>query len=90
MDDLVQHILDRYHAPLRAEMPRRVRVAFAGAAPAIPPSLRAGVKQAGTDYWKLEWQGALGPMLDALHGLQVADIEIDPGDHTGNRGMQTQ
>ncbi|OFW04065.1 MAG: hypothetical protein A3H96_08790 [Acidobacteria bacterium RIFCSPLOWO2_02_FULL_67_36] len=65
-------------AELRAEMPRRVRVAFAGAAPAIPPSLRAGVKQAGTDYWKLEWQGALGPMLDALHGLQVADIEIDP------------
>jgi ABC-2 type transport system ATP-binding protein len=65
-------------ADLRRETPRRVRVFFDGAAPPPPPQLSAAVRKSDGRHWDLEWQGPLGDALDAMRGLNVADIEIEP------------
>jgi ABC-2 type transport system ATP-binding protein len=65
-------------ADVRRESPRRVRVFFDGPAPAPPPQLAAAVRRRDTRQWDLEWQGPLGGVLDAMQGLNVADIEIEP------------
>jgi ABC-2 type transport system ATP-binding protein len=64
-------------ADLRRQTPRRLRVVFDGPAPAPPASLAAAVSPQSR-HWDLEWQGPLGGVLDALRGLPVADIEIEP------------
>ena len=65
-------------ADVRRETPRRVRVFFDGPAPVPPPRLSAAVRRSESRSWDLEWQGALGEALEALRGLNVADIEIEP------------
>jgi ABC-2 type transport system ATP-binding protein len=65
-------------ADVRREMPRRVRVFFDGPAPAPPPQLSAAIRGSDNRHWDLEWHGPLGGALDAIRGLNVADIEIEP------------
>jgi ABC-2 type transport system ATP-binding protein len=65
-------------ADLRRETPRRVRVFFDGPAPPPPARLAAAVRSRDTRHWDLEWQGPLGDALDAMRGLDVADIHIEP------------
>jgi ABC-2 type transport system ATP-binding protein len=65
-------------AELRRDMPRRLRVFFEHAAPSPPPALSATVRRSDARHWELEWQGPLGNALDALGGLGVADLEIEP------------
>ncbi len=62
---------------IRDGLPRRVRVMFSdGLAPA-PPSI-AGVRliEATGREWLLEVSGPAGPLLHAIRGLPVADLEI--------------
>ena len=63
---------------LRRDTPRRLRVFFDGPAPPPPASLAAALRRSGARHWELEWPGPLGGALDAMRGLPVADIEIDP------------
>ena len=65
-------------AALRRDAPRRLRVFFDGAAPPLPSSLAAAVRRSDARHWELEWPGPLGGVLDALQGLPVSDIEIEP------------
>jgi ABC-type multidrug transport system ATPase subunit len=65
-------------AELRQETPRRVRVFFDGPAPEPPPPLAAALTRRGPRRWDLEWRGPLGNALEALRGLGVSDIEIEP------------
>ena len=65
-------------ADLRQETPRRVRVFFDGPAPEPPPPLAAALTRRGPRRWDLEWRGPLGDALEALRGLGVSDIEIEP------------
>ena len=65
-------------ADLRLETPRRVRVFFDGPAPEPPPPLAAALTRRGPRRWDLEWRGPLGDALEALRGLGVSDIEIEP------------
>jgi beta-exotoxin I transport system ATP-binding protein len=65
-------------AELRRAMPRRVRVFFDGPAPQPPPALRAAVTRAHDRGWDLDWHGPLGGAIDAMQGLRIADIEIEP------------
>jgi len=65
-------------ADLRQETPRRVRIFFEGPAPEPPPALAAALTRRGPRRWDLEWRGPLGHALDAMRGLGVADIEIEP------------
>lgn len=64
-------------ADLRQQTPRRLRVFFDGPAPAPPGALAAAVRQQAR-HWDLEWRGPLGGVLDALRGLPVVDVEIEP------------
>jgi ABC-2 type transport system ATP-binding protein len=63
---------------LRRNTPRRVRVVFDGPAPTPPAGLAAALRRQDSDRWDLEWIGPLGDALEALRGLDVADIEIEP------------
>jgi ABC-2 type transport system ATP-binding protein len=65
-------------ANLRQETPRRVRIFFDGPAPEPPQALAAALTRRGTHRWDLEWRGPLGSVLEAVRGLGVADIEIEP------------
>ena len=65
-------------ADLRRETPRRLRVFFEGVAPPPPPPLSSALRKSDARHWELEWEGPLGPAVEALHGLAVSDIEIDP------------
>jgi ABC-2 type transport system ATP-binding protein len=65
-------------ADLRRDTPRRVRVLFDGPAPTPPPTLAAALRRQDAHRWDLEWQGPLGSALEALRGLDVADIEVEP------------
>jgi ABC-2 type transport system ATP-binding protein len=65
-------------ADLRQETPRRVRIFFDVPAPEPPRALAAAVTRRGTHRWDLEWRGPLGNVLEAVRGLGVADIEIEP------------
>jgi ABC-2 type transport system ATP-binding protein len=65
-------------ADLRRDTPRRLRVFFDGPAPPPPSSVAAAVRRSDARHWELEWPGPLGGVLDALQGLAVSDIEIEP------------
>jgi ABC-2 type transport system ATP-binding protein len=65
-------------ADIRRETPRRVRVFFDGTAPSVPASLATALRQNDGRHWELDWQGPLGDVLEAMRGLDVADIQIDP------------
>ena len=65
-------------ADLRRDTPRRLRVFFDGPAPSPPSLLAAALRRSDGRHWELEWRGPLGGALDAMRGLPVADIEIDP------------
>jgi len=65
-------------ADLRRNTPRRLRVFFEGPAPSPPPSLADAVRRSDARQWELEWSGPLGGALDAMQGLPVSDIEIEP------------
>ena len=70
---------------LRREMPRRVRLTFAGAAPTPPPAIASSVRVSagrgfspGDGYWDVEWRGPLGELLAAIDTAGIADIDIEP------------
>jgi ABC-2 type transport system ATP-binding protein len=65
-------------ADLRQVTPRRVRVFFDRPAPEPPAPLAAALTRRGLQRWDLEWRGPLGDALEALRGLGVSDIEIEP------------
>ena len=65
-------------ADIRRETPRRVRVFFDGPAPPPPQRLSAALRKGDARQWDLEWQGPLGEALDAMRGLDIADIQIEP------------
>jgi ABC-2 type transport system ATP-binding protein len=65
-------------ADLRRDTPRRLRVFFDGPAPRPPASLAGAVRRSDARHWDLEWSGPLGTALDAMRGLPVSDIEIEP------------
>jgi ABC-2 type transport system ATP-binding protein len=65
-------------AALRDGTPRRLRVFFDGPAPSPPLSLADVVARVDSRHWEIEWQGPLGSVLAALHGLSVSDIQIEP------------
>jgi ABC-2 type transport system ATP-binding protein len=65
-------------AELRRETPRRLRIFFNGPTPEPPAALAAALTRRGPNRWDLEWRGPLGSALEALRGLGVADIEIEP------------
>jgi hypothetical protein len=43
-----------------------------------PSSLSAFVRPGDARHWALEWSGPLGSALEAMRGLSVSDIEIEP------------
>jgi hypothetical protein len=53
-------------------------VFFDGRAPAPPVSLADAVRRSDARHWELEWLGPLGGALDAMQGLPISDIEIEP------------
>lgn len=63
---------------LQAMAPRHVRVVFDGPAPVPPASLPPALQVVGADAssWQLRASGPLGPLLQALQGRSVADIEV--------------
>jgi beta-exotoxin I transport system ATP-binding protein len=65
-------------ADVRHETRRHVRVFFNRNAPPPPSSLAEVVRRSEGRHWEIEWHGALGTLIDALGGLGVTDIEIDP------------
>jgi ABC-2 type transport system ATP-binding protein len=65
-------------ADLRRDAPRHVRVFFDRAAPEPPRPLAAAVTRREERRWDLEWRGPLGEVIEALRGLGVLDIEIEP------------
>ena len=73
-------------AELRRDMPRRVRITFAGPAPPLPAGQEprstgaSPERQAvGPDHtWNLDWRGPLGDLLATIDPGTIADIEIEP------------
>ncbi len=65
-------------ADLRRDTPRRLRVFFDGPAPPVPSALAQALRRNDARHWDLEWPGPLGGALDAMQGLPVSDIEIEP------------
>ena len=65
-------------ADIRRESPRRLRVFFDGPAPSPPAQVAAAVRRQQPHAWDLEWNGPLGVVLEAIRGLPVADVEIEP------------
>jgi ABC-type multidrug transport system ATPase subunit len=65
-------------ADLRRNTPRRLRIFFDGPPPAPPPALARAVVRHDGRYWDVEWPGPLGGALEALRGLPVSDVEIEP------------
>ena len=63
---------------VRKMAPRLVRVMFrapvAGPPPGWPPSIE--IVEAAATYWSLRVQGSIGPVVEALGGLPVADLEV--------------
>jgi ABC-2 type transport system ATP-binding protein len=64
-------------AEIREALPRRVTVQFAGSGARALPDV-PGVRVVSSDAarWVLEIDGPMGPLLDGLHGLPVADIDV--------------
>jgi ABC-2 type transport system ATP-binding protein len=65
-------------ADLRRDAPRHVRIYFDKPPPEPPRPLAAAVTRRDDRRWDLEWRGPLGEVIEALGGLGVADIEIEP------------
>jgi ABC-2 type transport system ATP-binding protein len=64
-------------AGIREALPRHVTVRFARSEPRVPldvPGVRVVSGEAAR--WVLEVTGAMGPLLDRLQGLPVADIDV--------------
>jgi ABC-2 type transport system ATP-binding protein len=61
---------------LRREMPRRVRITFAGPAPPIPSSVAGSASTATNNAWNVSWRGPLGPLLAAA-GARIDDVEVE-------------
>jgi ABC-2 type transport system ATP-binding protein len=64
-------------ADLRAMAPRRVRIVFAGAAPA-PVALPDGLvlRDSGASHWDIEATRPLGPVFEAVRGRDIADVQV--------------
>jgi ABC-2 type transport system ATP-binding protein len=64
-------------AGIREALPRHVTVRFARSEPRALPDV-PGVRLVSGDAtrWELEVAGPMGPLLDRLHGLPVADIDV--------------
>jgi ABC-2 type transport system ATP-binding protein len=62
---------------LQALAPRRIRVTFAGEAPA-PAALPAGTTVVARDAgsWELEARGAIGPLFDGVAGRSLVDVQV--------------
>lgn len=65
-------------AELRREMPRRVRITFAGAAPPVPVVAGRNFIPIDTNTWTVEWRGPLGGLFAAIDGTTITDIDIEP------------
>ena len=62
---------------IREGLPRRVTVRFAqGDGGSLPDIVGVRVVSSGAARWELEVVGPMGPLLDRLHGLPVADIDV--------------
>ena len=64
-------------AELRASAPRRVTVTFTRAVDALAPD-GVSVVAREPQRWVLEVSGPLGPLLNALSSLPVADLDVAP------------
>ena len=64
-------------AELRSLAPRRVRVVFTGRAPK-PPTFPPGLvlTAAGESDWQIQADAPLGPVLAALSGAAIHDVEV--------------
>ena len=94
-EELIEHILDRYHATHRAELPELVRLAARveerhADKPAVPRGLHAALLElsgALEDHMQKEEQ-VLFPMLVAGHGaragMPISVIEAEHEDHGKN------
>jgi ABC-2 type transport system ATP-binding protein len=64
-------------AGIREALPRRVTVRFSGAeVRAVPDAPGVRVVSSDAARWVLEVTGPMGPLLDRLQGLKVADIDV--------------
>jgi ABC-2 type transport system ATP-binding protein len=64
-------------AGIRDGLPRRVTVRFTrDDGSALPDIAGVRVVSSGGARWELEVAGPMGPLLDRLHGLPVADIDV--------------
>ena len=62
---------------LRAATPRRVTIRFAQDVAAIAPALPGAlVVSASARHWTIDVQGPLGPLVAALSGLPIADMDV--------------
>ncbi len=63
---------------IREALPRRVTVRFAEGQ-LIPPPETAGVRavSSSASEWVLEVSGSMGPLLESLRGLPVADLDVE-------------
>jgi ABC-2 type transport system ATP-binding protein len=65
-------------AGIRETLPRQVTVRFARSEPrALPDVPGVRVVSADAGHWALEVAGPMGPLLDRLRGLPVADIDVE-------------
>jgi hypothetical protein len=63
---------------IRDTLPRRVIVRFAEG-PLAPPPESAGTRvvSSSATEWVLEVSGPMGPLLETLRGLPVADLDVE-------------
>jgi ABC-2 type transport system ATP-binding protein len=62
---------------IRREFPRRVTVVFSRPTSAPPALAGAKTLRASEREWRLEIHGELRPLLEALAGLPVADLQVE-------------
>ena len=63
---------------IRDTLPRRVTVRFTEGQP-LPPPETAGIRAVSSSAteWVLEVSGPMGPLLESLRGLPVADLDVE-------------
>jgi ABC-2 type transport system ATP-binding protein len=63
---------------VRHMAPRLVKVVFRGPAPPPPSGWPSSVEvvEAATTHWSLRVHGSIGPVVESLAGLPVADLEV--------------
>jgi beta-exotoxin I transport system ATP-binding protein len=62
---------------LRAKSPRRVTIRFARPVAAPPPIERAAIVEASPQRWIVDVSGPIGPLVAAVSGLPVDDLDVD-------------